>query len=81
VDHRSYIAGQAEVSVRHAARIGDAWLIVNTSGLGKMTALTQTYRLGQLDTFSERVGHYGIRRETARPPGSAQGAGRSDRTA
>ena len=27
-----YIAGQAEVSVRRAARIGDAWLIVNTAG-------------------------------------------------
>src|SRR3954464_11262212 len=39
-----YIAGQAEVSVRRAARIGDAWLIVNTSGLGKVTALMQTYR-------------------------------------
>jgi alkanesulfonate monooxygenase SsuD/methylene tetrahydromethanopterin reductase-like flavin-dependent oxidoreductase (luciferase family) len=39
-----YIAGQAEVSVKRAARIGDAWLIVNTSGLGKVTALMQTYR-------------------------------------
>jgi alkanesulfonate monooxygenase SsuD/methylene tetrahydromethanopterin reductase-like flavin-dependent oxidoreductase (luciferase family) len=39
-----YIAGQAEVSVRRAARIGDAWLIVNTSGLGKVAALMQTYR-------------------------------------
>jgi alkanesulfonate monooxygenase SsuD/methylene tetrahydromethanopterin reductase-like flavin-dependent oxidoreductase (luciferase family) len=28
-----YIAGQADVSVRRAARIGDAWLIVNSSGL------------------------------------------------
>ena len=27
-----YIAGQADVSVKRAARIGDAWLIVNTSG-------------------------------------------------
>jgi alkanesulfonate monooxygenase SsuD/methylene tetrahydromethanopterin reductase-like flavin-dependent oxidoreductase (luciferase family) len=32
------------VSVKRAARIGDAWLIVNTSGLGKVTALMQTYR-------------------------------------
>ena len=39
-----YIAGQADVSVRRAARIGDAWLIVNTGGLGKVTPLMQTYR-------------------------------------
>jgi alkanesulfonate monooxygenase SsuD/methylene tetrahydromethanopterin reductase-like flavin-dependent oxidoreductase (luciferase family) len=39
-----YIAGQADVSVRRAARIGDAWLIVNTSGLGKVMPLMQTYR-------------------------------------
>jgi len=39
-----YIAGQADVSVRRAARIGDAWLIVNTSGLGKVVPLMQTYR-------------------------------------
>jgi alkanesulfonate monooxygenase SsuD/methylene tetrahydromethanopterin reductase-like flavin-dependent oxidoreductase (luciferase family) len=39
-----YIAGQADVSVKRAARIGDAWLIVNTSGLGKVTPLMQTYR-------------------------------------
>jgi alkanesulfonate monooxygenase SsuD/methylene tetrahydromethanopterin reductase-like flavin-dependent oxidoreductase (luciferase family) len=39
-----YIAGQADVSVRRAARIGDAWLIVNTSGLGKVAALMHTYR-------------------------------------
>ena len=39
-----YIAGQAEPSVRRAARIGDAWLIVNTSGLGKVQPLMQTYR-------------------------------------
>jgi alkanesulfonate monooxygenase SsuD/methylene tetrahydromethanopterin reductase-like flavin-dependent oxidoreductase (luciferase family) len=39
-----YIAGQAEVSVRRAARIGDAWLIVNTSGLGKVAPLMRTYR-------------------------------------
>src|ERR1700730_16479437 len=38
------MAGKADVSVRRAARIGDAWLIVNTSGLGKVTALMQTYR-------------------------------------
>jgi len=39
-----YIAGQADVSVRRAARIGDAWLIVNSSGLGKIAPLMQTYR-------------------------------------
>jgi hypothetical protein len=32
------------VSVKRAARIGDAWLIVNTSGLGKVMPLMQTYR-------------------------------------
>jgi len=39
-----YIGGQAEVSVKRAARIGDAWLIVNSSGLGKVTPLMATYR-------------------------------------
>ena len=39
-----YIAGQAEVSVRRAARIGDAWLIVNSSGLAKVTPLMHAYR-------------------------------------
>jgi alkanesulfonate monooxygenase SsuD/methylene tetrahydromethanopterin reductase-like flavin-dependent oxidoreductase (luciferase family) len=39
-----YIAGQADVSVRRAARIGDAWLIVNSSGLAKVAPLMQTYR-------------------------------------
>ncbi len=39
-----YIAAQAEVSVRRAARIGDAWLIVNSGGLGKIAPLMQTYR-------------------------------------
>ena len=39
-----YIAGQADVSVRRAARIGDAWLIVNSGGLGKITPLMKTYR-------------------------------------
>jgi alkanesulfonate monooxygenase SsuD/methylene tetrahydromethanopterin reductase-like flavin-dependent oxidoreductase (luciferase family) len=39
-----YIAAQADVSVRRAARIGDAWLIVNSSGLGKGAPLMQTYR-------------------------------------
>jgi alkanesulfonate monooxygenase SsuD/methylene tetrahydromethanopterin reductase-like flavin-dependent oxidoreductase (luciferase family) len=39
-----YVAGQADVSVRRAARIGDAWLIVNTGGRGKVNSLMQTYR-------------------------------------
>jgi alkanesulfonate monooxygenase SsuD/methylene tetrahydromethanopterin reductase-like flavin-dependent oxidoreductase (luciferase family) len=39
-----YIAAQADVSVRRAARIGDAWLIVNSGGLAKLTPLMRTYR-------------------------------------
>ena len=39
-----YIAGQADVSVRRAARIGDAWLIVNSGGLSKVMPLMNTYR-------------------------------------
>jgi alkanesulfonate monooxygenase SsuD/methylene tetrahydromethanopterin reductase-like flavin-dependent oxidoreductase (luciferase family) len=39
-----YIAGQAAVSVRRAARIGDAWLIVNSGGLATVAPLMQTYR-------------------------------------
>lgn len=39
-----YIAGQIDVSVKRAARIGDAWLIVNTGGLSKVMPLMQTYR-------------------------------------
>ena len=39
-----YIAAQAPVSVRRAARLGDAWLIVNSSGLGTIAPLMQSYR-------------------------------------
>jgi len=39
-----YIAAQADVSVKRAARIGDAWLIVNSSGLGATIPLMKTYR-------------------------------------
>jgi alkanesulfonate monooxygenase SsuD/methylene tetrahydromethanopterin reductase-like flavin-dependent oxidoreductase (luciferase family) len=39
-----YIAGQAAVSVRRAARIGDAWLAVNSGGLGTVLPLMRTYR-------------------------------------
>lgn len=39
-----YIAAQAEVPVKRAARIGDAWLIVNIRGLANLVPLMQTYR-------------------------------------
>jgi alkanesulfonate monooxygenase SsuD/methylene tetrahydromethanopterin reductase-like flavin-dependent oxidoreductase (luciferase family) len=39
-----YFAAQADVSVRRAARIGDAWLIVNSGGLSKTAPLMKTYR-------------------------------------
>jgi alkanesulfonate monooxygenase SsuD/methylene tetrahydromethanopterin reductase-like flavin-dependent oxidoreductase (luciferase family) len=39
-----YIAAQAEVPVKRAARIGDAWLIVNIRGIGNLIPLMQTYR-------------------------------------
>jgi len=39
-----YVAAQADVSVRRAARIGDAWLVVNSSGLARIAPLVQTYR-------------------------------------
>jgi alkanesulfonate monooxygenase SsuD/methylene tetrahydromethanopterin reductase-like flavin-dependent oxidoreductase (luciferase family) len=39
-----YIAGQAEIPVRRAARIGDAWLIVNSGGLAKTAPLMRVYR-------------------------------------
>jgi alkanesulfonate monooxygenase SsuD/methylene tetrahydromethanopterin reductase-like flavin-dependent oxidoreductase (luciferase family) len=39
-----YIAGQAPESVRRAARIGDAWLIVNSGGLDATLPLMRTYR-------------------------------------
>lgn len=39
-----YIAGHAEAAVRRAARIGDAWLIVNSRGLGAVAPVMKTYR-------------------------------------
>lgn len=39
-----YIAAQAEVPVKRAARIGDAWLIVNIRGIQNLVPLMQTYR-------------------------------------
>ena len=39
-----YIAGQSDVAVKRAARIGDAWLIMNSAGLGKIEPLMKTYR-------------------------------------
>jgi alkanesulfonate monooxygenase SsuD/methylene tetrahydromethanopterin reductase-like flavin-dependent oxidoreductase (luciferase family) len=41
------VAGQADVSVRRAARIGDAWLIVSTSGLGKVMSRCRTQGIWQ----------------------------------
>jgi alkanesulfonate monooxygenase SsuD/methylene tetrahydromethanopterin reductase-like flavin-dependent oxidoreductase (luciferase family) len=39
-----YIAAQAEVPVKRAARIGDAWLIVNIRGIDNLVPLMRTYR-------------------------------------
>jgi alkanesulfonate monooxygenase SsuD/methylene tetrahydromethanopterin reductase-like flavin-dependent oxidoreductase (luciferase family) len=39
-----YIAAQAEVPVKRAARVGDAWLIVNIRGISNLVPLMQTYR-------------------------------------
>ena len=39
-----YVAAQAETPVRRAARIGDAWLIVNIRGIADLVPLMQTYR-------------------------------------
>jgi alkanesulfonate monooxygenase SsuD/methylene tetrahydromethanopterin reductase-like flavin-dependent oxidoreductase (luciferase family) len=39
-----YVAAQAEVPVKRAARIGDAWLIVNIRGIQNLIPLMQTYR-------------------------------------
>ena len=54
-----YIAAQADVSVRRAARIGDAWLIVNSSGLGKIAPLMRTYRAA-LNEYSRTPIEYPI---------------------
>jgi alkanesulfonate monooxygenase SsuD/methylene tetrahydromethanopterin reductase-like flavin-dependent oxidoreductase (luciferase family) len=61
-----YIAGQAEVSVRRAARIGDAWLIVNSGGLGTVAPLMQTYRAA--------LKEYGRTRSNTRSPLNATSA-------
>ena len=39
-----YIAAQAEVPVKRAARIGDAWMIVNIRGIQNLAPLMRTYR-------------------------------------
>lgn len=39
-----YIAGQADVAVKRAARVGDAWLIVNSRGLSETIPLMNTYK-------------------------------------
>jgi alkanesulfonate monooxygenase SsuD/methylene tetrahydromethanopterin reductase-like flavin-dependent oxidoreductase (luciferase family) len=54
-----YIAAQADVSVRRAARIGDAWLIVNSSGLSKIAPLMRTYRAA-LNEYSRTPTEYPI---------------------
>jgi alkanesulfonate monooxygenase SsuD/methylene tetrahydromethanopterin reductase-like flavin-dependent oxidoreductase (luciferase family) len=61
-----YIAGQAEVSVRRAARVGDAWLIVNSSGLGKVAPLMQSYRAA--------LQEFGRTRSNTRSPSNAMSA-------
>ncbi|MGE0260547.1 MAG: LLM class flavin-dependent oxidoreductase [Alphaproteobacteria bacterium] len=54
-----YIAAQADVSVRRAARLGDAWLIMNSSGLGKLAPLMRTYRAA-LDEYGRTPVEYPI---------------------
>ena len=54
-----YIAAQAPVSVRRAARIGDAWLIVNSSGIAKIAPLMQTYRAA-LQEYGRTAAEYPI---------------------
>jgi alkanesulfonate monooxygenase SsuD/methylene tetrahydromethanopterin reductase-like flavin-dependent oxidoreductase (luciferase family) len=54
-----YIAAQADVSVRRAARIGDAWLIVNSSGLAKIAPLMRTYHAA-LDEYGRTAIEYPI---------------------
>ena len=39
-----YIAAQVDAAIRRAARIGDAWLIVNATGLEKVQEQMRTYR-------------------------------------
>jgi alkanesulfonate monooxygenase SsuD/methylene tetrahydromethanopterin reductase-like flavin-dependent oxidoreductase (luciferase family) len=39
-----YVAAQAEVPVKRAAGIGDAWLVVNIRGIQNLIPLMQTYR-------------------------------------
>ncbi len=39
-----YIAAQVDAAIKRAARIGDAWLIVNATGLQTVAAQMRTYR-------------------------------------
>jgi alkanesulfonate monooxygenase SsuD/methylene tetrahydromethanopterin reductase-like flavin-dependent oxidoreductase (luciferase family) len=39
-----YIAAQVDAAIRRAARIGDAWLIVNATGIDKVEQQMRTYR-------------------------------------
>jgi alkanesulfonate monooxygenase SsuD/methylene tetrahydromethanopterin reductase-like flavin-dependent oxidoreductase (luciferase family) len=72
-----YIAGQADVSVRRAARIDDAWLIVNTSGLGKVKPLMQTYRAARGLQDRTTQGSSACNRFIIRDNVSAQGGDRA----
>jgi alkanesulfonate monooxygenase SsuD/methylene tetrahydromethanopterin reductase-like flavin-dependent oxidoreductase (luciferase family) len=45
-----YVAGMAEPAVRRAARIGDAWLIVNSADLAAVTAQMKVYRAALAET-------------------------------
>jgi alkanesulfonate monooxygenase SsuD/methylene tetrahydromethanopterin reductase-like flavin-dependent oxidoreductase (luciferase family) len=54
-----YIAAQADVSVKRAARIGDAWLIVNSGGIGKVAPLMKTYRAA-LTEYGRTAAEYPI---------------------
>jgi len=54
-----YIAAQAETPVKRAARIGDAWLIVNIRGIADLVPLMQTYRAA-LKEYGRTPGEYPI---------------------
>src|SRR4051812_40857702 len=53
-----YIAGFAEPAVKRAARIGDAWLIMN-NGLGTVAPLMRTYRAA-LQEYGRTAAEYPI---------------------
>ena len=57
-----WIAGQVEAAVRRAARIGDAWLVVNASTLAAIVPLMNTYRAA-LAEFGRTAAEFPIARE------------------